>query len=304
MILIYAVGDRPFPRPQDAPSANVRWVSPGFFRALGIPLLKGRVFDDRRHRRHAAGRRRQPHDRQHALARRATRSASASRCDDPHQPAARWLTVVGVVGDVRGLGSDQEPAPRSTPPQLQSPLLDAHPRRAHRRRPARARDAHPPARCRRSTAICRSTEVADDGARWSPRRSPQHRFNTVLLGLFAGLALVLAAVGVYGVVSYSVEPAHPRDRHPHGARRPVGDDVLGLVLGQGWCLVLIGLGVGLAGAFVATRQLASLVYGVSTNDPWTFAIVALALAAVALAANFLPARRATRIDPLIALRQE
>jgi ABC-type antimicrobial peptide transport system permease subunit len=86
-----------------------------------------------------------------------------------------------------------------------------------------------------------------------------------------------------------------------GAHR---DQVLGLVLRQGMILVLIGLGLGLAGAFAATRQLASLVYGVSTNDPWTFAIVALVLAAVALAANFLPARRATRIDPMIALRQE
>jgi putative ABC transport system permease protein len=130
-----------------------------------------------------------------------------------------------------------------------------------------------------------------------------NRFNTVLLGLFAGLALVLAAVGVYGVVSYTVD----QRTHEIGIRMALGahrDDVLGLVLGQGMILVLIGLGLGLAGAFAATRQLASLVYGVSTNDPWTFAIVALVLAAVALAANFLPARRATRIDPLIALRQE
>ena len=130
-----------------------------------------------------------------------------------------------------------------------------------------------------------------------------NRFNTVLLGLFAGLALVLAAVGVYGVVSYTVD----QRTHEIGIRMALGahrDDVLGLVLGQGMILVLIGLGLGLAGAFAATRQLASLVYGVSTNDPWTFASVALVLAAVALAANFLPARRATRIDPLIALRQD
>ena len=130
-----------------------------------------------------------------------------------------------------------------------------------------------------------------------------NRFNTVLLGIFAVLALVLAAVGVYGVVSHTVN----QRTHEIGIRMALGaqgEDVLGLVLRQGMKLVLIGLAVGLVCAFLATRQLESMVYGVSTKDPWTFATVALALAAVALAANFLPARRATRVDPLTALRQE
>ena len=300
MILNFAVGDRPYPRPQDAPAANVRWVSPGFFRALGVPLLKGRVFDD--------------HDTDtttpvavlnRTLANKLWPGGEALHqrltLDDPHQPPVRWMTVVGVVGDVRHESLDEDPGDEIYTAQLQSPMLNGT---------LVVHTAGDPQKL--ATPIRR---IVQDLDRDLPVEQAQtmdevvaaslasNRFNTVLLGLFAGLALVLAAVGVYGVVSYTVD----QRTHEIGIRMALGahrDDVLGLVLRQGMILVLIGLGLGLAGAFAATRQLASLVYGVSTNDPWTFAIVALVLAAVAFAANFLPARRATRIDPLIALRQE
>jgi putative ABC transport system permease protein len=300
MILNFAVGDRPYPRPQDAPAANVRWVSPGFFRALGVPLLKGRVFDD--------------HDTDattpvavlnRTLANKLWPGGEALNqritLDDPHQPPVRWMTVVGVVGDVRHESLDEDPGDEIYTSQLQSPLLNAtlvvhtagDPRTLATpiRRVVSDLDRDLPV----DQALTMDEVVAASLA--------SNRFNTVLLGLFAGLALVLAAVGVYGVVSYTVD----QRTHEIGIRMALGahrDAVLSLVLRQGMLLVLIGLGLGLAGAFAATRQLASLVYGVSTNDPWTFAIVALVLAAVAFAANFLPARRATRIDPLIALRQE
>jgi putative ABC transport system permease protein len=300
MILNFAAGDRPFPRPQDAPAANVRFVSPGFFRTLGVRLLKGRVFDD--------------HDTDattpvailnRTLADKLWPGGEALNkrltLDDPHDANVRWMTVVGVVGDVRHLTLDRDPGDEIYAAQLQSPQLDStlvvhtagDPRTlaAPIRRVVQDLDRDLPV----DQALTMDEVVAASLA--------SNRFNTVLLGLFAGLALVLAAVGVYGVVSYTVD----QRTHEIGIRMALGahrDEVLGLVLRQGMILVLIGLGLGLAGAFAATRQLASLVYGVSTNDPWTFAIVALVLAAVAFAANFLPARRATRIDPLIALRQE
>ena len=129
------------------------------------------------------------------------------------------------------------------------------------------------------------------------------RFNTLLLGLFAGLATLLAAVGIFGVMNYSVTL---RTREI-GLRMALGAEparVLMLVLRQGLLLTLVGIGIGLAGALALTRLMSGLLFGVGANDPLTFAAIVLLLAFVSLVACYIPARRATRIDPLIALRYE
>jgi len=127
------------------------------------------------------------------------------------------------------------------------------------------------------------------------------RFTRLLLGVFAVLALVLAAVGIYGVVSYTVSQA----THDIGVRMALGADarkVLSMVIGDAMKMALVGIVIGLALGFAATRAMKSLLFGVSAADPLTFTAVAIAIAAVTALASYVPARRATKVDPTIALR--
>jgi len=131
----------------------------------------------------------------------------------------------------------------------------------------------------------------------------ENRLRTVLLGAFAGLALLLAATGIYGVISYSVA----QRTHEIGLRAALGASrwaQLGLIFRDGMTLTVIGMGIGVMGALGLTRLLASLLFGVSPHDPWTLALVGVILAAVAVAACLIPARRATKVDPMVALRYE
>jgi predicted permease len=210
------------------------------------------------------------------------------------------MTIVGVVGDVRQYGPATPPQPELYMPYEQHPRGDFHllVRTAANplalsealRRMVRDRDPNVPVKF--STL---EQNLAENVA--APR------FRTLLLGIFAGLALCLAMFGVYGVMAYAVA----QRSNEIGLRMALGASqasVLGLVLRQGLAYVAIGVGLGLAGAFAATRLLTSLLFEVKPNDPATFATVAGLLAVVALGASFIPARRASRVDPLIAIRQE
>jgi putative ABC transport system permease protein len=300
MVLAFSVAGRPAPPPNAVPSTNVRTATPGAFRALGIPLRRGRLFDERDNE---SGMR--------VLLVNETMAAQVWPNEDPlgkrltfedtKDPKAHWYTVVGVVGDVRHQSLGEEAGSEAYWPQFQDPITSAT---------LVVRGAGDPGRL---TGPIRAAVRAFDPDLPLDKVTPlsevvaaslaQSRFKAVLLALFAGLALVLAMVGVYGVVSYTVT----QRTHEIGIRMALGaqrEQVLRLVVRQGMTQVLIGLALGLAGGWFASRFLAGQVYGLSATDPLTFVAVPLGLAAVALLANYLPARRATRVDPLAALRQD
>ena len=208
-------------------------------------------------------------------------------------------SVIGIVASTRQMGPDSESRAEIYLPEseFRTPMLLV--------RTASAPLAMLPAIEKQVWEIDKDQPVHDADSMESVLRewTSQRRFTMAVLAAFAGVALVLAGVGLYSVLAYSVSL---RTREI-GVRVAVGADprsVARLVVGQGLALTLIGIAVGLAGAFALTRLMASLVFGVSATDPVTFAAVALLLVAVAVAASYLPARRAARIDPMEALRAE
>jgi putative ABC transport system permease protein len=218
--------------------------------------------------------------------------------DDPKVP---WMEVVGVAGDVRHNGPDIEPQMETYMPYLQSPRTIMA---------IAVRSTSDPTTL--TSAVRRAIlEVDKDQPiydiktmvqRFSEGVAPR-RLSMALFSFFAGIALVLAALGVYGVMSYSVN----QRTHEFGIRMALGaqtNNVLKLVLGQGIILAVAGILIGVIAAFAATRLMSGLLYGVSATDPLTFIAVSLVLMIIALLACYIPARRATKADPMTALRYE
>jgi putative ABC transport system permease protein len=291
----FKIQGRPEPTSvNDTPLADFRIISPDYFRMMGIPVLQGRVFSDG--------------DGPQASAVAVINRASAQRFWPGENPIGKriglddvWVTIVGVVGDVRQSGLDEEAAPHLYVPYQQSavartgllvrtsidPLNLVNDVRAQ----IQALDPEQP--------IYNVKTMTDAmAASTAPRR-----LNLVLLGGFALLALTLAAVGIYGVMSHQVtmRTGEIGLRMALGARP---GDVLRLVIAKGMRLALVGVAAGLATSFALTRVMASLVFEVSPTDPITFAAIALVLTGVALVACWIPARRATKVDPMVALRAD
>jgi hypothetical protein len=289
-----------FRDPKHAGYADYASVSEGYFRSLGIPLVRGRLFDDR-----------DTMDAPHV----ALISESLAREKWPNEDPTghtiefgnmdgdlRLLTVIGVVGDVRERSLEKPPRPTIYVNYRQRPQAtynfsavvrtagDPASVIASARKIVRDLDPDVPP----STSSFTTIFAASTSAR---------RFNLVLFGIFAGTALLLAIAGIYGVLAYSVA----RRTREMGVRMALGAtaaNVMRLVLGQAAITTGIGVVLGLAGSFILMRSLRSMLYEVGAADPLTFAAVALLLLIVALLAAYLPARRATRVDPNVALRYE
>ena len=288
------------PPPNVVQDAVVYRTSPDFFRTFGLPLLRGRLFEaaDRSESAPVA-------IVSQSLAQRywPGRDPIGSRLTfgDPADSTTTWMTVVGVVGDVR-----QEGAVSPAYPQIYVPFTQI----SSRSMVVALRTGQDP------LALVPSLKQAlagvDPNLALSRVATMQQRLantlarprvNALLLAAFAATALILAALGIYGVIAYSVVQ---RTREM-GIRIALGaraEDVLGLVMRQGITPVLIGLAIGLAVAAAGSRVLRSLLYGVAGTDLATYAVVAAFLAAVAVAASYVPARRAARADPMTALRTE
>ncbi|HWN99498.1 MAG TPA: ABC transporter permease [Blastocatellia bacterium] len=294
-----AVETRPKPRGEEI-SVDLYIATPGYLKAMGTPLLKGRSINEQDVEasplvalvNQTMAEELWPND--DPIGKRIKFPGSEKR----PQP---WRTVVGVVSDVAQYGLDKKPPMQMYLPESQFPTSFMT---------LVVRTSSDPAGM--AGAIRNEILAVDsDQAVFKVATMEQllgdsislRRFSMLLLIVFAGVALTLAAVGIYGVISYSVT----QRSHEIGIRMALGasrKDILKLVVGQGMTLTLAGVIVGLAAALALTRVMAGLLFGVSATDPLTFVLISVVLAGVALAACFVPARRATRVDPMVALRYE
>ena len=280
---------------------DFRSVSPDYFRAMNIPVLQGRTFT--------------PEDRTGAPRKLMINQALAQRdfpnedpvgkritlgnTDENNQPI--WFEIVGVTANVRSQELREEAPPALYFSAKQLPFQNM----AIVVRSTIEPESLAPALRQAVAEVDRTVPVAQVQTMEHivSESVTQPRFNLFLVGLFGGLALLLSAAGIYGVTSYTVT----QRTHELGIRVALGaqvSDVLKLVLGQGMVVIGIGLVLGLAASFALMRLMRSLLFGVGENDPLTFVAITVVLLLVALLACYLPARRATKVDPLIALRYE
>ncbi|HYE16500.1 MAG TPA: ABC transporter permease, partial [Pyrinomonadaceae bacterium] len=295
----FSIVGRPEPPRGQEPGTDVRSTDVNFFRTLGIPLLRGRLYDER----------------EAAEARRVVviNESLARKYFPDEDPLGKSIKVnifageprateiIGIVGDAKHASLEGEASPTVYFPHSELPMPfmyvavrtegDPSGSAAAVRREIQSIDPDQPV-----ADVRTMTELLADSV-------GRARFSATLLAVFASVALLLAAIGIYGVISYGVT----QRTHEIGIRLALGAraaDILWMILGQGLGLAAAGLATGLVGAFAVTRLMTSLLYGVSATDPLTYAALSLFLLLVALAACYVPARRATRVAPTIALRYE
>jgi putative ABC transport system permease protein len=285
-----------------APVAGVAGVSPDYFDLLRTPLVRGRGFvegDDSKAQQVALV--------NEALARKYWAAGDAVGQHilfgglGPQSPNTKWITIVGVVGDIKADGLDVATGPRIYLPVNQSANYAIVVYLRTNASPASLEDA-----------VRRDVQAVDPsipvfGARTMDemvaKYLEQRRFALELLGIFAGVALLLASIGIYGVMAYTFS----QRTNEIGIRMAMGaqrGDILKIAVSEGAMIVVFGVTAGLMGSLILTRFLQTMLFDVKATDPITFVAISGLLAAVALAACFVPARRATRVDPLVALRHE
>jgi putative ABC transport system permease protein len=298
----FRIQGRPKPEPGQEPTASNRSVTAEYFQAIRIPLRKGRYFTEQDQRggegvaiinETLAGR---YFPNENPVGKYITNIGANQNDGDP----AAWQ-IVGVIGDVHHSSLTKAAAPEIYLPFQQNSWNWGN---------FFVRTTNDPAALTRSfTEAVRATDKTVPVTNVQPLEQAisetvaQTRFYTLLFALFGATGLLLTLTGIYGVISYTVA----QQTQEIGIRMALGArslDVLKLVIGQGLVLTLIGIGLGLAGALGVTRLMQTLLFGVSATDPLTFAGVAAALVLVALVACYVPARRASKVDPLVALRYE
>jgi len=289
----YYVEGRPPATPDQGFDNDFRRVNQHYFKAMRIPLLRGRNFTAQEVREGV-----------HVII---VSEELVQQVFPNEEPLGKRLVmamgnqpfeIVGVVGDIRHSGLENDPLPAMYMPAYEPGTNvvirtkgNAGNLIAAVRKELQQLDPDQPIAAIKTMEQWMNTAVAEP------------RYRTTLIGLFAALALLLATIGIYGVMSYSVT----QRTHEIGVRMALGarqSDVMKMVVRQGMLLVLIGVGLGLAVAIALTRVMATLLFGITARDPLTFVVVAGLLAVVALLACYLPARRATKVDPLTALRYE
>ena len=275
-------------------------VSPDYFRVMEIPLLRGRLFTQQ--------------DSSSMPRLTIINEAFAHQFFANEDPIGKQLSfsfrpnpgiprqIVGIVGDVRDVSLSQEPGPMMYVPFDQAPLWGAEVVVRSNLSPGAisATIRHEVEQIDKDLPVTDIVSMSDlIGASVA-----QPRFRTWLLGLFGVMALVLAAAGIFGVISYSVSRRVQEIGIRSHARRHAFKDVLRLIIGESAKLILVGLVVGIAASLALARFLSTLLFAVRATDPLTFAVVAVLLALVGLVASYIPTRRAMRVDPMVALRHE
>ncbi|HZE13283.1 MAG TPA: ABC transporter permease [Chthoniobacterales bacterium] len=301
MVTSFDIHERPLPEGQ-RPGSPVRLIATDYFKTMGIPVRQGRIFDERDQldsapvvivnerfaQKYFPG--------EDVIGKRIQPGFSA---DDKGEKVRE---IIGVVGNVKHLSLRNEDSPEIYLPRTQIPfgIMSVVVRTSVSNPNAITNSLRKELAAIDATIPLTSVRVFDE---YILRSLARPRFNTLLLSIFAGVALVLTAIGIYGVLAYSVA----QRTSEIGIRIALGagkSSIFRLIVGQAMTLVGISLLLGLAGAFAATRLLNSLLFGVGASDPGTFAGIVLLVSIVAFIAAWLPARRATRVDPIIALRAE